>query len=76
LGVIRRGGRMKYVKYQFNLTEKQVEMINKLIENEFQLASDMNETVENGVELISLTSYLNFELGFNQGYEKSMDVEE
>ncbi|MDU3212156.1 MAG: hypothetical protein E6Z21_00980 [Anaerococcus vaginalis] len=67
---------MKYVKYQFNLTEKQVEMINKLIENEFQLASDMNETVENGVELISLTSYLNFELGFNQGYEKSMDVEE
>ena len=63
-------------KYQFNLTEKQVEMINELIENEFQLASDMNERVDNGVELIYLASYLNFELGFNQGYEKSMEVEE
>ena len=62
-------------KYQFNLTDKQVEMINELIENEFQLASDMNEVVDNGVELISLASHLNFELGLNQGYEKSMEVE-
>lgn len=67
---------MKYVKYQFNLTEKQVEMINKLIENEFQLASDMNETVENGVELISLSSYLNLNLGFEKGVEQQLEIEE
>ncbi|ACV28847.1 Uncharacterised protein [Anaerococcus prevotii] len=63
-------------KYQFKFTEKQVEMINELIEDKFQLASDMNEQVINGVELISLAAHLNFELGFNQGYEKSMEVEE
>lgn len=67
---------MKDKKYQFNLTEKQVEMINELIEDKFQLASDMNDVVNNGVEFMSLAAYLNFELGFNQGYEKSMEVEE
>ncbi|WP_105300568.1 hypothetical protein [Anaerococcus marasmi] len=67
---------MSEKKYQFDLTENQVNMIDKLIEEKFQLANDMNESVNNGVELISLTSYLNFELGFNQGFEKSMEVEE
>lgn len=67
---------MKDKKYQFNLTEKQVEMINELIEDKFQLASDMNDVVNNGVEFMSLAAYLNFELGFNQGYEKSMEVKE
>lgn len=67
---------MKDKKYQFNLTEKQIEMINQLIEDKFELASDMNERVDKGVELISLAAYLNFELGFNQGYEKSFEVEE
>lgn len=67
---------MKDKKYKFNLTEKQVEMINNLIDDKFQLASDMNDVVINGVDLISLAAYLNFELGFNQAYEKSMEVEE
>lgn len=63
-------------KYQFDLTENQVNLINKLIEEKFQLASDMNEAVDNGVELISLACHLNSKLGFNQGFEKSMEVEE
>ena len=51
-------------------------MINKLIEEKFQLASDMNESVNNGVELISLACYLNSKLGFNQGFEKSMELQD
>ncbi|EEI83521.1 hypothetical protein [Anaerococcus tetradius] len=67
---------MKDKKYQINLTEKQLVMINELIEDKFQFASDMNEVVEDGVELMSLAAHLNFELGFNQGYAKSLEVEE
>ena len=67
---------MSEKKYRFDLTESQVNMINKLIEEKFQLASDMNETVDNGVELISLACYLNSKLGFNQGFEVAMEVEE
>lgn len=52
-------------KYQFNLTEKQVDMINELIKNEFR-----NEAVNNEEELMSLLSYINFELGFQQGSEE------
>ena len=63
-------------KYQFDLTKNQVKIINNLIEEKFQLASDMNEAVDNGVELISLACHLNSKLGFNQGYEKSMELEE
>lgn len=61
-------------KYQFELTEKQVDMINKLIKNEFQLADDMNEPVINGVELISLASYLNYELALYKGCEEFKEV--
>lgn len=61
---------MRDKQYQFNLTEKQVDIINELIKNEFQLASDMNEAVINGEELISLGCHLNFELGFNKGIEE------
>lgn len=50
---------MKNKQYQFNLTEKQVDMINELIKKEFQ-----NELVNNREELISLGCHLNFELGF------------
>lgn len=56
---------MKNKQYQFNLTEKQVDMINELIKNEFQ-----NEAVNNEKELMSLLSYINFELGFQKGSEE------
>ena len=64
-----------YKKYEFELTEEQVELINTLIENEFQLASDMNEVPYNGTKLISLASYLNFKLGFWKGREELVKVE-
>ena len=67
---------MSEKKYQFDLTENQVNMINNLIEEKFQLASDMNEAVDNGVELISLACHLNSKLGFNQGFEMAMEVDE
>lgn len=67
---------MRDKQYQFNLTEKQIDMINDLIKNEFQLASDMNEAVINGEELISLGCHLNFELGFNKGIEEFGRVED
>lgn len=61
-------------KFEFELTEEQVELINTLIENEFQLASDMNEVPYNGTKLISLASYLNFMLGFWKGREELVEV--
>lgn len=63
-------------KYRFDLTENQVNIINNLIEEKFQLANDMNEAVDNGVELISLACHLNSKLGFNQGFEMAMETEE
>lgn len=57
-------------KYQFNLTEKQIDTINDLIKNELQ-----NEVVNNREELISLGCHLNFELGFNKGIEEFGRVE-
>ena len=62
---------MKNKQYQFNLTEKQVDMINELIKNEFQ-----NEAVNNEKELMSLLSYINFELGFQKGNEEFGRTEE
>ncbi|MGR7914440.1 hypothetical protein ACU68Y_00220 [Finegoldia sp. P1-F-LS] len=56
---------MRDKQYQFNLTEKQVDIINELIKKEFQ-----NELVNNREELISLGCHLNFELGFNKGIEE------
>lgn len=56
---------MRDKQYQFNLTEKQIDMINELIKKEFQ-----NELVNNREELISLGCHLNFELGFNKGIEE------
>lgn len=56
---------MKNKQYQFNLTEKQVDIINWLIKNELQ-----NQAVINEEELISLGCHLNFELGFNKGVEE------
>ena len=61
---------MKNKQYQFNLTEKQVDMINELIKKEFQ-----NELVNNREELISLGCHLNFELGFNKSIEEFGRVE-
>lgn len=58
-------------KYQFYLTEKQVDMINELIKKEFR-----NEVVNNEKELMSLLSYINFELGFQQGSEEFGRTEE
>lgn len=52
-------------KYQFYLTEKQVDMINELIKKEFQ-----NEVINNKEELMSLLSYINLELGFQKGSEE------
>lgn len=63
-------------KYRLDLTEKQINMINELIEDTFQLAIDMNETPNNGIELISLSSYLNFNLGFEKGVEQQLEIEE
>lgn len=62
---------MRDKQYQFNLTEKQIDMINDLIKNEFQ-----NEVVNNEEELISLGCHLNFELGFNKSIEEFGRVEE
>ena len=62
---------MRDKQYQFNLTEKQIDMINDLIKNEFQ-----NEVVNNEEELISLLSYINFELGFQKGNEEFGRTEE
>lgn len=62
---------MRDKQYQFNLTEKQVDTINALIKKEFQ-----NEVVINGDELMSLLSYINFELGFQKGNEEFERVED
>ena len=56
---------MRDKQYQFNLTEKQIDIINELIKKEFQ-----NELVNNREELIFLGCHLNFELGFNKGNEE------
>lgn len=56
---------MKNKEYQFNLTEKQIDMINELIKKEFQ-----NEVINNKEELMSLLSYINLELGFQKGSEE------
>lgn len=63
-------------KYRIDLTEKQINVINELIEDTFQLAIDMNETPNNGIELISLSSYLNFNLGFEKGVEQQLEIKE
>lgn len=62
---------MRDKQYQFNLTEKQIDMINDLIKKEFQ-----NELVNNREELISLGCHLNFELGFNKGIEEFERIED
>lgn len=62
---------MKNKQYQFNLTEKQIDMINGLIKNELQ-----NEAVNNEEELMSLLSYINFELGFQKGNEEFERIED
>lgn len=67
---------MKNKKYQFYLTEKQVNIINKLTKNKFQLASGMYDVVNNDEELITLVSYLNFELGFQKSNEEFGRVED
>ncbi|WP_308748438.1 hypothetical protein [uncultured Anaerococcus sp.] len=61
-------------KFEFDLTQEQVELINTLIEREFQLADDMNEELYNGTKLIGLSSYLNYKLGFWKGREELMEV--
>lgn len=63
-------------KYEFALTGKQVEMINALIEREFELAIDMSETPSNWEELMYLASYLNFQLGFWKGREELVKVKD
>lgn len=47
------------------MTEKQIDTINDLIKKEFK-----NEVVNNEEELMSLLSYINFELGFQKGNEE------
>ena len=61
-------------KFEFDLTQEQVELINTLIEREFQLADDMNEAPYNGTKLIGLSSYLNFKLGFWKSREELVEV--
>lgn len=63
-------------KFEFDLTQQQVELINTLIEQEFVLAIDMNGTPSNWEELISLASYLNFKLGFWKGREELVEVKD
>lgn len=62
---------MKNKQYQFNLTEKQIDTINELIKKEFQ-----NEVINNKEELMSLLSYINFELGFQKGNEEFKRVKD
>lgn len=62
-------------KYEFDLTARQVEMITALIEREFELVTDMNETPSSWEELMYLASYLNFKLGFWKGREELVKVE-
>lgn len=62
---------MKYKEYKFNLTEKQIDTINELIKKEFQ-----NEVINNKEELMSLLSYINFELGFQKGNEEFKRVKD
>lgn len=62
---------MRDKQYQFNLTEKQIDTINDLIKNKLQ-----NEAVNNEKELMSLLSYINFELGFQKGNEEFGRAEE
>ena len=64
-----------YKKYEFELTEEQVELINELIEDRFYSADDMDVAPENGTRLIGLSSYLNFMLGFWKGREELVKVE-
>lgn len=64
-----------YKKYEFELTEEQVELINELIEDRFYSADDMDVAPENGIKLIWLSSYLNFMLGFWKGREELVKVE-
>lgn len=63
-----------YKKYEFELTEEQVELINELIEDRFYSADDMDVAPENGIKLIWLSSYLNFKLGFEKGKEEYGEV--
>lgn len=63
-------------KYEFDLTGRQVEMITALIEREFELVTDMNETPSNWEELMYLASYLNFKLGFWKGREELVKVKD
>ena len=53
------------------MTEKQIDTINDLIKKEFK-----NEVVNNEEELMSLLSYINFELGFQKGNEEFGRTEE
>lgn len=62
---------MRDKQYKFNLTEKQVDIINWLIKNELQ-----NEAVNNEEEFMSLLSYINFELGFQKGNEEFERIED
>lgn len=62
---------MRDKQYQFNLTEKQIDTINELIKKEFQ-----NEVINNKEELMSLLSYINFELGFQKGDEEFKRVKD
>ena len=62
---------MRDKQYQFNLTEKQIDTINELIKKEFQ-----NEVINNKEELMSLLSYINFELGFQKGNEEFKRVKD
>lgn len=61
-------------KFEFDLTQEQVEMINTLIENEFRTAKSMDTVPYDGIKLIKLSSYLNFKLGFWKGREKLVEV--
>ncbi|WP_311538382.1 hypothetical protein [uncultured Anaerococcus sp.] len=63
-------------KFEFDLTQEQVKMINTLIEDEFKSASDMNTVPCNGEKLIKLYSYLNFKLGFWKGREELVEVKD
>lgn len=67
---------MSEKKYQFDLTENQVKIINSLIEEKFQLARDMNTVPYYGIKLIELYSYLNFNLGFWKGREELVKVKD
>lgn len=61
-------------EYPFNLTLEQAEVINKLIG--FKLSEKVAWSPEEYKETVELSEYLNKQIGYFQGIQKNMEMEE